>query len=129
MDKADDINTNRSAKITKPRVSIEYCPKCRWMLRASWLSQELLTTFEQDLGEVALIPGDVGVFVIKVNETLVWDRKQDGGFPEAKVLKQRVRDVIAPEKSLGHSDVKKDGDNNSSTKTKEGPICTTCPPN
>lgn len=35
----------------------------------AWLSQELLTTFEQDLGEVALIPGDVGVFVIKVNES------------------------------------------------------------
>ncbi|ORZ14618.1 Rdx family-domain-containing protein [Absidia repens] len=110
---------------TKPRVSIEYCPKCRWMLRASWLSQELLTTFEQDIGEVALMPGDVGVFVIKVNEELIWDRKQDGGFPEAKVLKQRVRDVIAPQKSLGHSDVKKDD----AIKTNDDDqTCKTCPP-
>ncbi|KAI8337019.1 Rdx family-domain-containing protein [Chlamydoabsidia padenii] len=91
------------------------------MLRASWLSQELLTTFEQDLGEVALLPGGVGIFIIKVNDTVVWDRKQDGGFPEAKVLKQRVRDVIAPTKSLGHSDVKKDNTINDEL------TCKTCP--
>jgi predicted Rdx family selenoprotein len=34
----------------------------------------------------------------------VWERKRDGGFPEAKVLKQRVRDVITPTKDLGHSE-------------------------
>ncbi|KAH9938419.1 uncharacterized protein B0H18DRAFT_967075 [Fomitopsis serialis] len=35
---------------------------------------------------------------------LVWDRKIEGGFPELKALKQRVRDRIQPGKSLGHSD-------------------------
>ncbi|ORX53637.1 hypothetical protein DM01DRAFT_1047921 [Hesseltinella vesiculosa] len=94
------------ANNNKPRVSIEYCPRCRWMLRAAWLGQELLTTFENEVGEVALIPGESAVFLIKVNDVTVWDRKVDGGFPEAKVLKQRVRDIIVPEKSLGHSDVK-----------------------
>ena len=39
-----------------------------------------------------------------MDEELVWDRKADGGFPEIKVLKQRVRDIIAPERNLGHSD-------------------------
>ncbi|KAI8062467.1 seleno protein W-related [Gongronella butleri] len=102
---------------SKPRVSIEYCPRCRWMLRAAWLAQELLTTFENDVGEVALIPGDTGVFLIKVDDATVWDRKVDGGFPEAKVLKQRVRDIIAPAKSLGHSDVKPQDE-----------TCKTCPP-
>ncbi|KAI8379666.1 selT/selW/selH seleno protein domain-containing protein [Radiomyces spectabilis] len=90
----------------KPRVSIEYCPKCRWLLRAAWLAQELLTTFETVIGEVALIPGDVGVFQVKVENEIVWDRKTEGRFPEAKELKQVVRDVIAPGKSLGHSDRK-----------------------
>ena len=27
-----------------------------------------------------------------------------GGFPEVKALKQLVRDVVNPEKDLGHSD-------------------------
>lgn len=88
----------------KARVSITYCTQCRWLLRAAWLAQELLTTFEQDLGEVALRPGTGGIFEIEVDEQLVWSRQQEGRFPEAKEVKQRVRDRIAPERSLGHSD-------------------------
>ncbi|MBK8181799.1 MAG: SelT/SelW/SelH family protein [Candidatus Competibacteraceae bacterium] len=88
----------------KPRVSISYCTQCRWLLRAAWLAQELLTTFEQELGEVALLPGVGGVFEIRVNDDLIWSRQQQGRFPEAKEVKQRVRDRIAPDRSLGHSD-------------------------
>lgn len=87
-----------------PRVSIRYCTQCQWLLRAAWLAQELLSTFGPDLGEVALVPGSGGVFEIHCDGQQVWERKADGGFPEAKVLKQRVRDVIDPERSLGHSD-------------------------
>ena len=88
----------------KPRVEIEYCTQCRWLLRAAWLAQELLTTFEQELGSVALVPGTGGAFIVTVDATVVWSRKEEGRFPEAKELKQRVRDIVAPERSLGHSD-------------------------
>ena len=88
----------------KPRVSITYCTQCRWLLRAAWLAQELLTTFEQELGEVALRPGTGGVFEIQVGDELIWSRKQEGRFPEAKEIKQRIRDHVAPARSLGHSD-------------------------
>src|SRR5688500_5080107 len=30
----------------KPIITIEYCPKCGWMLRAAYFAQELLTTFQ-----------------------------------------------------------------------------------
>ena len=90
--------------MSKPVISIEYCTQCRWLLRAAWLAQELLTTFEEELGEVALQPGTGGVFEIWVGEELIWSRRQEGRFPEARELKQRVRDRIAPERSLGHSD-------------------------
>ena len=88
----------------KPQASITYCTQCRWLLRAAWLAQELLTTFEEELGEVALRPGTGGVFDIRLNDELIWSRKQEGRFPEAKEIKQRVRDRIAPDRSLGHSD-------------------------
>ena len=88
----------------KPRASITYCTQCRWLLRAAWLAQELLTTFEEELGEVALRPGTGGVFEIRLNDELIWSRKQEGRFPEAKEIKQRVRDHVAPDRSLGHSD-------------------------
>ena len=65
-----------------------------------------MQTFEDEIGEVALVPGEAGEFKISVSGTLIWDRKIDNGFPQPKVLKQRVRDVIAPNKQLGHSDTK-----------------------
>ncbi len=87
-----------------PRVEIVYCRQCRWLMRAAWMAQELLTTFEENVGEVALIPGTGGIFEVRVDEEVVWSRKIEGGFPEIKVLKQRVRDKVAPAKDLGHSD-------------------------
>lgn len=89
---------------TKPRVEIEYCTQCRWLLRAAWLAQELLTTFEAELGEVALLPGTGGVFEIRLNGETLFSRKQAGRFPEAKEIKQLLRDRIAPDRDLGHSD-------------------------
>lgn len=74
------------------------------MLRAAWMAQELLSTFESEIEAVTLKPGSGGVFEIRVGDRRVWSRKDDGGFPEIKVLKQRVRDVIAPGRDLGHVD-------------------------
>lgn len=88
----------------KPRVEIVYCIQCRWLLRAAWLAQELLTTFEQELGEVALVPGTGGIFEVRAEGKTLWSRAAEQRFPEAKELKQRLRDLIAPEKDLGHSD-------------------------
>lgn len=87
-----------------PRIEIVYCTQCRWLLRAGWTAQELLTTFAAELGEVALVPGGSGIFEVWLNNELIWSRKEQGRFPELKELKQRVRDRIAPEKDLGHSD-------------------------
>lgn len=89
---------------TKSRVEIEYCTQCRWMLRAAWLAQELLTTFEQEISEVALIPGTGGVFEVRTGGQIIWSRLADGGFPQPKELKQRLRDAAAPGKNLGHGE-------------------------
>lgn len=86
-------------------ITIRYCTLCNWMLRAGWMAQELLSTFGTDLaGGVTLIPDTGGVFQIHCNGVPIWDRKTDGGFPDAKVLKQRVRDQIDPTRNLGHID-------------------------
>jgi selenoprotein W-related protein len=90
----------------KPRIAITYCTQCQWLLRAAWMAQELLQTFGDDLGEVALIPGTGGVFTIALDGELIWDRREKQGFPEAKVLKQLVRDRVDPARDLGHSDRK-----------------------
>ena len=89
-----------------PRLEIKYCTQCRWLLRAAWMAQEVLTTFETELGEVALVPGTGGIFEIRLNGELIYSRKEAGRFPESKELKQLIRDRIAPEKPLGHIDRK-----------------------
>ncbi len=95
----------------KANIRIEYCPKCHWMLRAAYMAQELLTTFEEDIKSVTLEPSEVnGKFTISVNENMVFDRKSHGGFAEIKEIKQLVRDIVNPEKALGHSDRKPQAD-------------------
>jgi len=89
----------------RPRIVIHYCPQCRWLLRAAWLAQELLATFDGELAEVALAPAGSGVFEITAGDgTVLWSRRQEGRFPEAKELKQRVRDALLPGRDLGHAD-------------------------
>lgn len=88
----------------RPRIAITYCTQCQWLLRAAWMAQELLSTFTEDLAEVALIPGTGGIFVIACDGETVWERKRDGGFPDVKTLKQLVRDRIDPQRDLGHVD-------------------------
>lgn len=89
---------------SRPRVAITYCTRCNWLLRAAWMAQELLSTFGESLGEVALVPATAGAFSIAVDGAIVWERKADGGFPDVRTLKQRVRDQLDPARDLGHLD-------------------------
>ncbi|HEY9199002.1 MAG TPA: SelT/SelW/SelH family protein [Gammaproteobacteria bacterium] len=91
--------------MSNPRIEIEYCSQCGFLLRSAWMAQELLTTFMDELGGVTLIPGKGGIFEVRHEDgTMIWSRKLEGRYPDPKELKQRVRDLIAPAKGLGHSD-------------------------
>ncbi|PRY38306.1 selenoprotein W-related protein [Spirosoma oryzae] len=91
----------------KPTITLEYCPKCGWLLRSAWMAQELLTTFTDDVHGVLLQPSETsGLFSVRVDEQVIFDRKTAGRFPDIKELKQLVRDAVAPDKPLGHSDRK-----------------------
>jgi selenoprotein W-related protein len=108
------------AKTTFHHVSIQYCTKCRWMLKSFWLAQELLSTFgKDDLDAVTIVPSfddNKGNFAIRLShvsttapvepatDQLLWDRKERGGFPPPKDLKQLLRDAVNPDRYLGHSD-------------------------
>jgi selT/selW/selH-like putative selenoprotein len=63
------------------------------------------TSDQQDeIGEIALQPGKGGVFEVRLGGEVIWSRAEAGRFPDIKELKQRVRDRIAPQKDLGHSE-------------------------
>ncbi|KAM3161292.1 hypothetical protein ACU8KH_05449 [Lachancea thermotolerans] len=83
-----------------PKISIRFCTKCKWNLRSAWYLQELLQTFQSSLGEVSLIPGESGEFRVlgykehDQPEIVIWDRTVDGGFPDSKYLKQKVKQLL-----------------------------------
>ena len=60
----------------KPTISIEYCPKCGWLLRAAYMAQEILTTFSEDLKAVGLQPAIVsGTYTVYIDDEIIFDRK------------------------------------------------------
>ena len=71
---------------------------------AAWIAQEILTTFEAEIGQLVLVPRTGGIFEVRADGDVLWSRKERGRFPELKELKQLIRNRIAPEKDLGHSD-------------------------
>ncbi|TKY88417.1 hypothetical protein EX895_002769 [Sporisorium graminicola] len=119
-----------------PLVVIEYCQRCKFGLRANWFQQELLSTFAPSppnleatgttasVASVMLIPkvddissGRFRIYIATAQTAkeakqgkgglkLLWDRKVESGFPEMRILKQKVRDLINPDFGLGHSDKK-----------------------
>ena len=84
-------------------LEIRYCIRCRWLPRAAWLAQEILTTFERGLS-VTLTPGESGEMKISLDGEVLFDRRAAGRFPEPKEIKQAIRDRIDPDRDLGHSD-------------------------
>jgi len=94
------------AVATGHRVEIEYCTGCRFLSRASWIAQELLTTFEDELDAVALVPGSGGILEVRVDGRAIWSRSEDGAAIDPKVIKRRVRDLVAPDRGLGHTDAR-----------------------
>jgi len=105
-----------------PCIKITYCVGCKWMYRAAWFAEELLlSTFDEgEIRSLVLVPSrpeshggtaEAATFTIELDSNLLWDRKERGGFPQIKELKRMIRDVVSPEKDLGHVDDDSNGDN------------------
>jgi selenoprotein W-related protein len=96
--------TNPNNPDATARVEIEYCARCGFLPRATWLAQELLNTFALEIRELALVPGQGGILEVRVNGEVIYNRKDDDAFVDPKLVKQAIRDRVAPGRSLGHSD-------------------------
>ena len=86
-------------------VEIEYCAQCRFILRASWMAQEILMTFGENIESLKLRPSSGGVFTIRLNDEIMFSKKEEGRCPDSKDIKQMIRDQILPDMDLGHSDL------------------------
>lgn len=86
----------------RPRIEIEYCRQCGFLLRGAWVAQELLQAFSEELGEVALVPGGKGDFIVRLDSEVLFSRREAGRFPEPKELKRLVAARVDPERRFGH---------------------------
>ena len=59
------------------RVEVEYCVPCGMLNRAQDVSGALLEQFGEEIDEVALVTGDDGVFVVRANDEVVFDKTED----------------------------------------------------
>jgi selenoprotein W-related protein len=88
--------------VASPRIQITYCTQCKFLLRAAWLAQELLTTFERDVGEVALRPGSGGIFEVTLDGEVIATNRESKRMPDPAEVKRLVRDRVAPDRKIGH---------------------------
>ncbi|MCC6303464.1 MAG: Rdx family protein [Gammaproteobacteria bacterium] len=88
--------------MNKPRVVVEYCARCGFMLRAAWVAQELLKSFEDEIAEVALRPGGGGIFVLRLDEAVLFSNQDEGRFPEMRELRERLAQALGSGKRFGH---------------------------
>ena len=66
------------------------------------MAQELLTTFGEDLGEVAIVPGSGGIFEVTLGGEVIATNRETKQMPDPVDVKRAVRDRIAPERKIGH---------------------------
>ena len=72
-------------------VEIAYCVPCGHLDRASDLARHLLRTFRERLDRVALVTGDGGVFVVRVDGERVYDVAEDPYDPDEVARRVRER--------------------------------------
>jgi selenoprotein W-related protein len=72
------------------------------MLRAAWMAQELLSAFEGELGEVAVVPGSGGIFEVRLDGETIASNRESKQMPEVGEVKRLLRDRLAPGRRIGH---------------------------
>ncbi len=72
------------------RLEIEFCTACKFQGRAFWLARELFDQRPDLAGEIVLVPGSGGVFIVRYDGQTVFDYATAGRFPEPKDVREAV---------------------------------------
>jgi selenoprotein W-related protein len=66
------------------------------------MAQELLAAFEDDVAEVALVPGSGGIFEIALDGEVLATNRDSVPMPDVSSVKRLLRDRVAPGRRIGH---------------------------
>lgn len=78
----------------KKMISIEYCTSWGYISRAVALSEKLLSTYKNNLEMIQIIPSTGGVFEVKLDNELLFSKKELGRFPEDNEVEMIVLDKM-----------------------------------
>lgn len=58
-------------------VEIEYCVPCGFLERAEAVQHALLSTFGEEIDELTLVTGDHGIFEVRVDSDVIFEKSED----------------------------------------------------
>lgn len=71
-------------------IEIEYCVPCGMLNRAQDVQEAILRQYGDSIDRVSLVTGDDGIFVVRANETVVFDKTEDDYDVDAIVRELRT---------------------------------------
>jgi selenoprotein W-related protein len=82
------------SQATQLRVEIEYCQRCNFLPRATWIAQELLHTYGDFVAGLTLVPAHGGTLIVRVDGEQMFSNKESGRFPEIRELKELLNERL-----------------------------------
>ena len=58
------------------------------------VAQEIMSEYQHQMASLTLLPGDKGIFDVKVNGTLIYSKHATGRFPEPDEIRANVSSIV-----------------------------------
>ena len=58
------------------------------------VAQEIMAQYQHQMASLVLIPGDKGIFDVKVNDALIYSKHSTGRFPEPGEINADVSTIV-----------------------------------
>ncbi len=75
-------------------VEIKYCSPCKYLPLALRQAELLLNEFGLKIKALKLVPGDHGVYDIKVGNRIIYSTKKEGRFPDYEAIQVAVSKLV-----------------------------------
>lgn len=75
-------------------VEIKYCSPCKYLPLALKHAEQLLNEFGQKITALSLVPGDHGVYDVKVGGKLIYSTVKVMKFPDYTVIQRAVKKAL-----------------------------------
>ncbi len=76
-------------------LEVEYCVPCGYLPTALDVAKQLLGRFRNDISALKLVPGEKGVFDVRIDGELVFSKHETGRFPDEGEITEAAKARIS----------------------------------